>query len=126
MLAFSSAITRGRAPLPRSSTTPSPEALSGPSASTAGRCPNWPLDEARKRLREGAKEALQKRSQVAAFRLNPPLTFELELNTSAQAELPTLIYLVKRTNPRTVEFSSDDYLKGFKLLRALIGLAGIS
>jgi D-amino peptidase len=87
---------------------------------------NLPLDEARKRLREGAKEALQKRSQVAAFRLNPPLTFELELNTSAQAELPTLIYLVKRTNPRTVEFSSDDYLKGFKLLRAVIGLAGIS
>jgi D-amino peptidase len=87
---------------------------------------NLPPDEARKRLREGAKEALQKRSQVAAFRLNPPLTFELELNTSAQAELPTLIYLVKRTNPRTVEFSSDDYLKGFKLLRAVIGLAGIS
>jgi len=87
---------------------------------------NLPLDEARKRLREGAKEALQKRGQVAVFRLNPPLKFELELNTSAQAELPILIYLVKRTNPRTVEFSSDDYLKGFKLLRALIGLAGIS
>jgi D-amino peptidase len=87
---------------------------------------NLPLDEARKRLREGAKEALQKKGKVTAFRLNPPFKFELELNTSAQAELPTLIYLVKRASPRTVEFSSDDYLKGFKLLRALIGLAGIS
>ena len=87
---------------------------------------NLPLDEARKRLREGAKEALQKRGQAAAFRLNPPLVFELELNTSAQAELPALIYLVKRVNPRTVEFTSDDYLKGFKLLRAVIGLAGMS
>ena len=87
---------------------------------------NLPQEEARKRLREGAREALQKKGQAAAFRLNPPFKFELELNTSAQAELPTLIYLVKRTNPRTVEFSSDDYLVGFKLLRALIGLAGIS
>jgi len=87
---------------------------------------NLPLDEARKRLREGAREALQKKGQAAVFRLNPPFKFELEVNTSAQAELPTLIYLVKRTNPRTVEFSSDDYLVGFKLLRALIGLAGIS
>jgi D-amino peptidase len=87
---------------------------------------NLPLDEARKRLREGAREALQKKGQVTAFRLNPPFQFELELNTSAQAELPTLIYLVKRTNPRTVEFSADDFLVGFKLLRAAINLAGIS
>jgi D-amino peptidase len=87
---------------------------------------NLPQDEARKRLREGAREALQKKAQVAAFPLNPPFKFELEVNTSAQAELPTLIYLVKRTTPRTVEFSSDDYLVGFKLLRALIALAGIS
>jgi D-amino peptidase len=86
---------------------------------------NLPLDEAKKRLREGAKEALQKKGQVAVFRLNPPLKFELEVNNSAQAEMPALIYLVKRSSPRTLEFSSDDYLKGFKLLRALIGLAGV-
>lgn len=86
---------------------------------------NLPLDEAKKRLREGAKEALQKKGQVAVFRLNPPFNFELEVNNSAQAEMPALIYLVKRSSPRTLEFSSDDYLKGFKLLRALIGLAGV-
>jgi D-amino peptidase len=86
---------------------------------------NFPLDEARRQLKEGAKEALQKKGQVAAYRLKGPFKFELELNTSAQAEMPTLIYLVKRTNPRTVEFSADDYLVGFKLLRAAINLAGI-
>ena len=85
-----------------------------------------PLEEARKRLREGAKEALQKKGQAVVFRLKAPFKFELEVNTSAQAELPSLIYLVKRTNPRTVEFSSDDYLVGFRLLRAAIALAGIS
>jgi D-amino peptidase len=85
---------------------------------------NLPLDEARRRLREGAREALQKKGQAAALRLNAPFKFELEVNNSALAEPPSLIYLVKRTGPRTVEFAADDYLQGFKLLRALIGLAG--
>ena len=87
---------------------------------------NLPLDEARKQLRDGARQALQKKDQAKVFRLNPPFKFELEVNTSAQAEMPSLIYLVKRTNPRTVEFSADDFLVGFKLLRAAINLAGIS
>jgi D-amino peptidase len=87
---------------------------------------NLPLDEARKRLKEGAREALQRSPKAAAFKLSSPFKFELEVNNSAQAELPALIYLVKRTGPRTVEFSADDYLVGFKLLRALISLAGVS
>jgi D-amino peptidase len=87
---------------------------------------NFPLDEARRRLRQGAKEALQKKSQVAAYRLQAPFRFELEVNNSAQAEMPSLIYLIKRTNPRTLEFTADDYLVGFKLLRAAINLAGVS
>jgi D-amino peptidase len=87
---------------------------------------NLPLDEARRLLREGAKEALHKKGQIVVFRLKPPFKFELEVNNSAQAELPTLIYLVKRTNARAVEFSADDFLVGFRLLRALIALAGIS
>jgi D-amino peptidase len=87
---------------------------------------NFPLDETRRRLREGAKEAFLKKAQAAVFRLKAPFKFELELNSSAQAEMPTLIFLLKRTNPRTVDFAADDYLVGFKLLRAAINLAGIS
>jgi len=86
---------------------------------------NFPLDEARKRLREGAKEAFLKRGQVAAFRLKAPFKFELELNNSGQAVMPALIPAIKRTGPRTLEISSNDYLEGFKLLRAAINLAGI-
>jgi len=63
---------------------------------------------------------------IAGYFNVPVVMLTGDTETCAQAELPTLIYLAKRTNPRTVEFSSDDYLKGFKLLRALIGLAGIS
>lgn len=83
-----------------------------------------PLEEARKRLREGAKEALLKRSKIAPLRLKPPYTFELEFQSSNHAEMPALIPQVKRTGARSVTFSVDDFIQGFKLMRALIALAG--
>lgn len=82
-----------------------------------------PADEARRRLKEGAKQALLKREKIAPFKLNPPLNFELEFQTSAQAEMPALLPQVKRTGPRTVTFTANDYLEGFKLMRAIIALA---
>jgi len=45
-----------------------------------------PAEEARRRLSTSAREALSKRDRVPVFRLNPPLTFEVEFVTSAQAE----------------------------------------
>ena len=75
---------------------------------------NFPRDEAREQLKEGAKAALLKESQVAVFRLKAPYKFELDVNNSYQAELPCLVHLIKRSSPRTVEFTSDDYLRGFQ------------
>jgi D-aminopeptidase len=40
--------------------------------------------------------------------------------------MPMLVPKVKKTGARGVSFSSTDYLEGFKLMRALIALAGIS
>ncbi|MEW5902352.1 MAG: M55 family metallopeptidase [Acidobacteriota bacterium] len=84
-----------------------------------------PLDEARARLKEGAKEALLKRDKIPPLRLNPPCQFELEFQTTNQAEMPALIPQVKRTGARSVAFTAGDYLEGFKLMRALIALGGI-
>lgn len=85
-----------------------------------------PLEEARKRLKEGAKEALLKRDRISPFKINPPLNFELEVLNSAQAEMPSQLPQVKRTAPRAVAFSANDYLEGFKILRVLIALAATS
>jgi D-amino peptidase len=82
-----------------------------------------PRDEARNRLRAGAKEALLKREKVAPFRLSAPFQFELEFQNSGQAEMPALVPRVKRTGARTVAFSADDFIEGFKWMRALIALA---
>lgn len=83
-----------------------------------------PLEEARQRLRQGAKEALQKRTKISPLHLSPPYTFELEFHNSHQVEMPLLIPQVKRTGPRSVTFVAEDYIEGFKLMRALIALAG--
>lgn len=82
-----------------------------------------PMEEARRLLREGAKEAILKRAAVKPFKLTPPYKFEVEFANSGQADLAELIPQAKRTDARTVTFTSNDYLEGFKLMRALIALA---
>jgi D-amino peptidase len=85
-----------------------------------------PVEEARKRLRDAAREALAKRSRIEPFRLAGPYTFEVDFHSAGQAELPSLLPNVKRANPRGVSFMSADYIEAFKLLRAIIALAGVS
>ena len=85
----------------------------------------YPLDEARKALKEGAKEALAKKAGIAPFRLNPPCQFDVEFNNSGQAEMPLLVPGVRRTGARSVGFSAGNFLEGFKEMRALIALGGI-
>lgn len=87
---------------------------------------NLPRDEARKRLKEGAKEALQKKGKISLFKPNSPYKFELDFNTSAQAEMPMLVPNIKKTGARSVEFTATDFIEGFKLMRALIALAGVN
>jgi D-amino peptidase len=82
-----------------------------------------PLEEARRRLKEGAKEALLKRAKIAPYVMTPTYEFELEFHNSGQAEMPSLLPQVKRIGPRSIAFSATDYIEGFKLMRAAIALA---
>jgi D-amino peptidase len=84
-----------------------------------------PREEALRALKDGAKEALGKRAKAVPLKLGPPLNFELDLLTSAMAEMPLLVPQVKRLGSRSVGFTANDYLEGFKLLRVLIALAGV-
>ncbi len=82
-----------------------------------------PMDEARKKIKEGVKEALKNLSSIKPFKLNPPFNFEIEFLYSSQAEMAELIPGVKRVSGRGVSFTSKDFIEGFKLMRALIALA---
>jgi D-amino peptidase len=103
-----------------------PELVTAPVKEAIGRLAAklLPAEEARGRLRAAAMEALSKKGKIAPFRLNSPYVFEVEFLNSAQAEPAALLPGVKRSNPRAVTFTANDYLEGFKLMRAIIALAG--
>ncbi len=86
----------------------------------------FPREEVRWRLTDAVKDALLKRNKIAPYRLNAPFSFEVEFLNTYRTELPMLLPQVKRLNPRAVTFTSNDYLEGFKLMRAIIALAGIA
>jgi D-amino peptidase len=85
-----------------------------------------PRETVLNRLTEGAFKALKSPGRAKPFILPLPLLFELEFHNSGQAELPLLVPGVKRAGGRSVAFQSNDFLEGFKLLRALIALGGIN
>jgi len=82
-----------------------------------------PMREARALLEDGARTALRQKDRVRPFRLAPPYRFAVTFLTSAKAEPGEWLPGVTRTDARTLAFSTDDVVEGFKLLRALIALA---
>jgi D-amino peptidase len=85
----------------------------------------YPQEQARARLREAARDALGKRASVQPFRVASPYVVDVEFHNSQQAELPLLLPGVKRTGARSVSLTGTDYIETFKLVRAIIALAGI-
>jgi D-amino peptidase len=82
-----------------------------------------PMTEARLKITAGVKEALGKLANTKPFKLNSPYNFELAYHNSAQADMGAMIPGVQRLDARTLGFSADDYIRGFRTLRAMISLA---
>ena len=82
-----------------------------------------PMGEARRLIKAGVKDALGKLGRVKLFKIAPPYNFELGYHVSAQADMAAMLTEVKRVDARTVAFTADDFILGFRKLRALIALA---
>jgi D-amino peptidase len=82
-----------------------------------------PMGEARRMIKAGVKDALGKLDRVKPFKIASPYDFELVYHVSAQADMGAMIPGIKRIDARTLGFTADDYLEGFRTLRALIALA---
>lgn len=83
-----------------------------------------PMAEARRRIKAGVKDALGKVEGIKPFKLTAPYNFELAYHVSAQADMGAMLLpQVKRPDARTLAFTANDYLEGFRMLRALISLA---
>jgi len=82
------------------------------------------FEKARQLIRQQAKSAIEKRKEMKPFKVNGPYTFQLAYLRSSQADNAMSIPGVKRLDARAVQIKSDDYVTGYKLLRALISLGG--
>ncbi len=83
-----------------------------------------PMAEARQMIKAGVKAALAKLGGAKPFKLASPYTFELGYHVSAQADMGAMLVPdIKRPDARSLSFTADDYIKGFRTLRALISLA---
>jgi D-amino peptidase len=85
---------------------------------------NYPAEQARQRLREAAAEALRSLDRIKPVQYKKPYVFDVEFHNSGQSEMPTMLQNVKRVDARAVRFESNDFVEGFKLLRAVIALGG--
>jgi len=83
-----------------------------------------PMEEARRMIKAGVKEALGKLAVARPYKLASPYMFELEFHVSAQADAGAMLLpQVKRANARMLTFTANDYVEGWRTLRALISLA---
>lgn len=80
-------------------------------------------DKAQELIREKTKIALEKRKTIKPFVLESPFHFEVNFLRSYMADSAELIPQVERKGGRTVVFTSNNFVEGFKLMRALIYLA---
>jgi D-amino peptidase len=79
--------------------------------------------EARKRIREAATNALRRLARFKPFTPKRPVELEVDFMSSGMAEMAELLPNSERVKPRTVRYTSGNYLEVYKALRAMISLA---
>ena len=82
-----------------------------------------PADKIRGMIESGVKAALAKLGSAKPFKMPGPYAFELMYHVSAQADMGAMIPGTKRVDARTLAFTADDYIQGFRTLRAMISIA---
>jgi D-amino peptidase len=68
-----------------------------------------PVEEVRRRLREGAKSAVADRGHMRPWSPDSPFVLEMELSHPSMAHLVSFVPGVERTGARTVTFRHDDF-----------------
>ncbi len=73
-------------------------------------------------LVNGVREAFQKRSKIKPISFASPITFEIELKHARIADDFCIVPGTKRTGPRRVEFSAENYEEAYMGAIACLGL----
>ncbi len=87
---------------------------------SAARC--LPLEESRRRIRDGARLALASRGRP--LRPESPVTLLVEFMKSSQADMAALLPGAERVGPRAVQYSHASYIEIYRAWRVMYNLAG--
>lgn len=78
---------------------------------------------AREKIREAARAAVTRVSELEPFTLEPPIRFELAFTHTGFAERACLMPGTKRLDPVTVSFESDDFITAYQGFLTMLVLA---
>ncbi|MBE3583349.1 MAG: M55 family metallopeptidase [Limnochordaceae bacterium] len=74
-------------------------------------------------LQEAAAVAVRNRQRVPVFQFPTPVRFEVDFKDPAMADAALLVPFTQRLGGRTVAYEDNDYVRGFRAVRAMISLA---
>ena len=80
--------------------------------------------EARELIKEETKKAILHYDQIQPFSIEPPYTVKVEFLHTGHVDAVEILPFVKKTDPLTISFNSNDILDCYRLIRSLIMLAG--
>jgi D-amino peptidase len=78
---------------------------------------------ARERIRSGAQRALERLDNIPPLRLEGPFELEIDFGLTSMADQCELVPGVRRPGPRTIAYTSQDYVELYRLMLALVLLA---
>ncbi len=83
-----------------------------------------PPEEARQLIADGVKRAMGRLRDIEHVSLRPPITLEVELGDSAQADSCMMVPGMKRVSGRTVSYTAPDMAVIYQVSRLISRLAG--
>ncbi len=81
-------------------------------------------EKARETIASGVKAALSQRNQIRPVSLKTPVTLEVELANSAQADSAMMVPGMKRVSGRVVSYTAPDMAVTYQVFRLIARLAG--
>jgi D-amino peptidase len=79
-----------------------------------------PPEVTTKKIRQAARTALSRAKEFKPYKLEAPIRFDVEFNTTVAASMAALLPEVKREGPRSVSLGADDFIEAYKRFRAAV------
>jgi D-amino peptidase len=79
-----------------------------------------PPEVTSEKIRAGAKAALERVNDLKPYKIDAPVRFDIDFNSTAVATMAALLPEVTREGARSVSLHGDNYLEAYKRFRAAV------